>query len=226
MSYKVNEKFSLKCGFDVSAEDVKHAAKLTNKVLAALPASLFRSIDYKTSSAIIGAVFCESLADRTKAIVNPIEKGHPDVLPASAAGATEAQLRNYPSGVEVKSTIGNIAKGANLRAGVRRVDQITGITWQAHHQDVKALMGLAWDFVQQGESFDHPGITGVFFAESLKKEDWGAVSGTTGRNTKVCGMRSSGKMKMGSGWVLLWNEKAYVDMFKKNFGSLKFDPEN
>jgi hypothetical protein len=223
MSYKVNKKFTLKCGFEVSAADVEHAAILTNKVLSALPASLFRSIDYKTSSAIIGAVFCESLADRTKAIVNPIEKGHPDILPSSAAGAPEAQLRNYPYGVEVKSTIGNIAKGRNLRAGVKRVEHITGITWQAHHQDVASLMGLAWDFVQPGDSFDHPGITGVFFAGNLKREDWGKVSGTTGRNTKVSGMRSSGKEKMGNGWILLWDEKVYIDMFKKQFDCLSID---
>ncbi|MDW5264828.1 MULTISPECIES: hypothetical protein [Acidobacteriaceae] len=159
--------FATECGFAVNAADVLHATELTNNILAALPASLFRSIDFKTSSSIIGAVFCEHLADRVNAIVNPIEKGHPDILPLTAAKAPEAALRNYPCGLEVKSTIGNITKGANLRAGVKRVAHIEGITWQAHHRDVKALMGLSWDFIQQHEAFYYPGITGVFFYEQF-----------------------------------------------------------
>jgi hypothetical protein len=151
-------------------------------------------------------------------MVNPIEKGHPDIVPRAAAGATEAQLRNYPSGLEVKSTIGNIVQGANLRAGVKRVAQITGITWQAHHRDVRELMGLAWDFVQERESFHYPGITGVFYSSGLVAEDWGTISGTTGRNTKVSGMRSSGKNKMGQGWVLVWDDDTYVEVFERVLG--------
>jgi hypothetical protein len=218
MGYRVRKNFSARVGFNVNASDVLHAATVTNGVLSALPASLYRSLDFKTSSAILGAVFCEHLADRTRAMVNPIEKGHPDIVPRAAAGATEAQLRNYPSGLEVKSTIGNIVQGANLRAGVKRVAQITGITWQAHHRDVRELMGLAWDFVQERESFHYPGITGVFYSSGLVAEDWGTISGTTGRNTKVSGMRSSGKNKMGQGWVLVWDDDTYVEVFERVLG--------
>jgi hypothetical protein len=214
MSYRVNENFSIHCGFNVTAEDVLHATTLTNSVLAALPASLFRSIDFKTSSAVLGAIFCEHLADRTMSIVNPIEKGHPDILPASAAHAPEGTLR-YHCGLEIKSTIGNISQGANLRAGIRRVEHMVGITWQAHHRDVTSLMGLTWDFVQSQESFNYPGITGIFYSSSLIQADWGAISGTTGRNTKVSGMRASGREKMGAGWVLLWNEDIYEAMFER-----------
>ncbi len=218
MSYRVRKDFSVRVGFNLNASDVVHAATLTNGVLSTLPASLYRSLDFKTSSAILGAVFCEHLADRTRAMVNPIEKGHPDIVPRAAAGATEAQLRNYPSGLEVKSTIGNIVQGANLRAGVKRVAQITSITWQAHHRDVRELMGLAWDFVQERDSFYYPGITGVFYSSDLVMDDWGTISGTTGRNTKVSGMRASGKNKMGQGWVLIWDDDAYVEVFERVLG--------
>ena len=218
MSYRVRKDFLARVGFSVNADDVVHAATLTNGVLSALPASLFRSLDYKTTSAILGSVFCENLADRTQALVNPIEKGHPDIVPRAAAKATEAQLRNYPSGLEVKSTIGNIVQGANLRAGVKRVEQITSITWQAHHRDVRELMGIAWDFVQEHEAFNYPGITGVFYSSDLRTEDWGEISGTTGRNTKVSGMRTSGKTKMGQGWILVWDDDAYIDVFKRVLG--------
>ncbi|QMV20340.1 hypothetical protein GOB94_09740 [Granulicella sp. 5B5] len=125
-------------------------------------------------------------------------------------------MRNYASGLEVKSTIGNITQGANLRAGVRRVEHITGITWQAHHRDVTSLMGITWDFVQKSSSFEYPGITGIFFADGLDQTDWGEISGTTGRNTKVSGMLTSGKAKMGTGWVIAWNEAEYLQVFRKH----------
>lgn len=222
MSYRVNATFSIQCGFAITSGNVQHSATVTNHVLAKLPASLFRSIDFKTTSAIIGAIYCETLADHTNAIVNPIEKGHPDVLPVSAASATEAELRNYHCGLEVKATVGNVSTGLNLRAGVRRVNQLTGVTWQAHHRDVRALMGLTWDFTQEQASFNYPGITGVFYSADLLETDWGQISGTTGRNTKVSGMRSSGKSKMGGGWVLLLDEQDYIQMFQRQFPSINF----
>jgi hypothetical protein len=113
MGYRVRKNFSARVGFNVNASDVLHAATVTNGVLSALPASLYRSLDFKTSSAILGAVFCEHLADRTRAMVNPIEKGHPDIVPRAAAGATEAQLRNYPSGLEGEPSRRGEEGGAN-----------------------------------------------------------------------------------------------------------------
>jgi hypothetical protein len=76
--------------------------------------------------------------------VNPIEKGHPDIIPSVGLGSSEEVLRNYPNGLEVKGTIGNIRQGANLRAGMRRIDDLTGITWQAHHREVNHLLGFLW----------------------------------------------------------------------------------
>lgn len=221
MTYKVKETFSVECGFTLTSKNVLHAVTLTNQVLSRLPASLFRSIDFKTTSAIVGAVFCEHLADHTNAIVNPIEKGHPDVLPATAAGSTEAQLRNYPSGLEVKVTIGNLPTGLNLRAGVERVKQITNLTWQAHHRDIRALMGLTWDFSQEQDAFKHPKVSGAFYSAHLLEEDWGEISGTTGRNTKVCGMRTSGRAKMGAGWILLSESPDFQTMFKRVFPAIE-----
>ncbi len=217
MSYRIKDSFSIECGFAVTSVNVLHAANATNHVLAHLPPSLFRSIDFKTTSSIVGAVFCEHLAEHAGAIVNPIEKGHPDILPATAAHATEENLRNYHCGLEVKSTIGNVETGLNLRAGVQRVGSVTGITWQAHHRDVHSLLGLTWDFVQEHQAFNFPGITGAFFAPDLDVDDWGEISGTTGRNTKVCGMKASGRAKMGAGWILLWEHDDYADMFGRYF---------
>lgn len=215
MDYKVNSNFRLRCGFDVNAANVKEAVELTNGILSELPFSIFRSIDYKTTSSVVGAVFCESLASKINAIVNPIEKGHPDIVPTEAANLSEAELRNYPKGLEIKSTIGNIETGANLRAGEKRITRLTGLTWQAHHREVKDLMGLVWDFALLKRDFNFPAITGVFYGSELTVDDWGAISGTTGRNTKVSGMCASGKEKMGKGWVMLLNEPDYITAFRR-----------
>lgn len=102
-----------------------------------------------------------------------------------------------------------------MRAGQPRVSVLEGITWQAHHQEVRELLGLVWDFVKSEHEFNHPKITAIFYAESLTTDDWGAISGTSGRNTKVTGMKSSGKLKMGTGWVALINNKQYISAYQK-----------
>ena len=212
--YRVKDQFSIQCGFQVCGEDILTASNATAKQLQLLPFSLYQSIDLKTLSAIVGAVFVGDLADQVGAIVNPIEKGHPDIIPAYGHNATEAQLRNYPSGLEIKVTVGNVSTGSNLQPGTPRINQLTGITWQAHHREVKSLLGLAIDFagtLHDGKNY--PVITGVFYANNLTEDDWGEISGTTGRNTKVTGMNVSGKKKMGNGWVLLLDQDMYLKKY-------------
>lgn len=216
--YKSNGNFQINVGFSVDAQKVSTAANFTNNILADLPANLYRSLDYKTTSAIIGSLFCEALANEAGAIVNPIEKGHPDILPANAINATEEELRNYPSGMEIKCTVGNVSQGSNLRAGTRRLSELTGITWQAHHREVTQLLGMVWDFANSTPSFNYPAITGIFYSDALVEDDWGAVSGTTGRNTKVSGMKSSGRQKMGLGWVAVIDDPDYEASYAKALG--------
>lgn len=219
MKYKKKSSFSIKVGFDVKTAHINKAIIETNKILIGLPSTLYKCIDFKTTSAIIGAIFCDTTARITGSIVNPIEKGHPDIIPKSGQGATEEELRAYPQGLEIKCTVGNIQQGANLRAGETRIDKLTGITWQAHHRKVGELLGLVWDFVEDGHGFNYPTITGAFYSSLLVEDDWGVISGTTGRNTKVTGMRASGKEKMGNGWVCILDDDKYLKAFKKK---LKF----
>ncbi len=205
--YKIRSNFSHTSGFTINSDVVYKAISDSNVVLSSFPETLYRTIDLKTTSAIIGAIFCDCLTNRVDgAIVNPIEKGNPDIVPEIARLASEEQLREYPEGIEIKCTAGNIKKGAGLRSGEQRFDRLTGITWQAHHQEGKSILGLVWDFYQKDEQhgdFFFPGISAAYFSSCLDKKDWGKISGTTGRNTKVCGMTSSGKDKMKNGWVVV-----------------------
>ncbi|MBV8860133.1 MAG: hypothetical protein JOZ02_24595 [Acidobacteria bacterium] len=218
MEYIVNSGFKIYCGFEVTGIHISNAVAQTNTILSDLPSTLYRIIDYKTTSAMIGAIFCDTLAGFIDGIVNPIEKGHPDILPPEAQGCSEEQLRNYPEGLEVKCTIGNIVKGANLRAGETRINNLTGITWQAHHREVKALLGLVWDFVDNEQAFNYPALTAAFYTDDLTANDWGEISGTTGRNTKVTGMLKGGKRKMGEGWVTMLRRPEYASRYTELLG--------
>lgn len=111
--------------------------------------------------------------------------------------------------------MGNITTGANLRAGETRIHELTGIAWQAHHREVKALLGIVWDVVEDGQAFNHPAITGAFYSAQLAESELGAISGTTGRNAKVTAMNASGKEKMGNGWVTIINAENYLKKYQQ-----------
>jgi hypothetical protein len=97
MDYLIKENFSINVGFVVTATEVLKAVNETNDFLRILPESFYKSVDFKTTGAAIGAIFCEKLAQNiSEAMVNPIEKGHPDLIPLTCLNASEEILRNYP----------------------------------------------------------------------------------------------------------------------------------
>ncbi|MDE0632534.1 MAG: helix-turn-helix transcriptional regulator [Caldilineaceae bacterium] len=215
-SYYLRSGVEIDCGFDVTGEMVLTAVTRLAEELQALPFSLYRSIDLKTLSGIVGALFATHIANQCGAIVNPIEKGHPDVIPVEGADATEEELRNYGVGLEVKCTVGNVQKGRKLDAGEGRLDFLTGISWQAHHRQVESLLGLVVDFAgKQVPPGQYPIVTAAFFTDNLVTDDWGKVSGLSGRNTKVTGMLTSGKKKMGKGWILFLDNKLVYQKYSK-----------
>lgn len=220
-SYRHAAKFNIDCGFIVTGHATLAAVIRSNNVIEALPTSLFRTVDFKSQSGMVGAIFSAELASEVSAIPNPIEKGHPDILPLSASNASEALLRNYPEGLEVKSTVGTIRKGVVRQPCSARIQDLTGITWQAHHREVGQLMGLTWDYVDGTSAEPSPPlITGVFYSDKLTVDDWGEISGTTGRNTKVTGMRSSARRKMALGTVVAIDRQEYLRAFASKLGPL------
>lgn len=202
--YKINYNVTFNCGFPLSTNNAITAIHKTNDILEKLPSTLFRSIDYKTTSAMIGCILSENIALSTNgaAIVNPIEKGHPDIVPQQAMDASEELLRNYPIGLEIKCTIGGIPKDVYIEKATPRIHHLSNITWQAHHQEVTELFGITFDYTQTSSGYK-PVISASFYSNQLCSSDWGQISGIKGRNTKVCGMKASGKTKMGAGWFAI-----------------------
>lgn len=159
MNYKYRN-FNADLGFHICNDNILKATEDLNQYLTQLPPDLFPKIDFKTTGALIGALFCSSLVKELDgAIVNPIEKGYPDIIPACGANADEQTLRNYPHGLEIKCTTGSLKSGIKLQAGMPRIDNLSGITWQAHHRDGKSLMGIVWDFINFVNNFYYPAIT-------------------------------------------------------------------
>lgn len=217
-NYLIKDHVEFNCGFPLTAYDVVRAIDVTNQHLSQLPSSLFRAIDYKTTSSMIGCILCDNIAlnSNGQAMVNPIEKGHPDILPYFSHQVTEEELRNYPEGLEVKCTIGGVSKGANLQKAAPRLSETTTLTWQAHHQEVSELLGITYDYINTPNG-NKPIITAAFYSDILIPSDWGEISGTTGRNTKVCGMLASGKRKMAIGWFAVVDIPGYIELYERIF---------
>lgn len=217
MIYKVNESAIFNCGFNLNVHDILNAIKQSNENLCKLPSSMFRSIDYKTTSAMIGCFFCEAIANNTngQAIVNPIEKGHPDIIPSYGRNATEEELRHFPVGLEVKCTVGSVYE--SVPKANPRIDALSGLNWQAHHQEVNELLGVTYDYFMINSEYK-PIITAAFYSDKLTSCDWGKISGTEGRNTKVCSMLSSGKEKMGKGWIAILDKEDYINAYTSILG--------
>jgi transcriptional regulator with XRE-family HTH domain len=218
VKYRTRKEFVIDVGFMVTSANIVRSVELTNDVLTDLPALLYRSLDFKTVSSLVGSILRDALATETDSIVNPVEKGHPELVPMMAGNATTTQLLHYPQGLEVKCTVGNVEPGANLRAGQRRIERLISITWHAHHRQVRSLVGLVWDFARTHGSFSYPAITGVFYTAGREEKDRGTISGTIRRNTKVSGMRTSRKAKMRSGWIMLLDEPSYLTAFQRTLG--------
>lgn len=221
--FYLNRSVRFESGFDLAPLQLLRAACDANQSLAKLPPELWKRIDLKASGAIVGAYLATEIARRTGAMVNPIEKGHPDVIPVSGANASEEELRNFPEGLEIKGTCGGIPKGVTLRAGQSRCDQLDGITWQAHHREVDKLLGIIWDF-REGNVHSSPFVTAAFYSADLIPDDWGKISGTTGRNTKVSGMLVSGKRKMASGAICILAAEGYLGRYKSILTGIPIPP--
>lgn len=213
-NYLINNGIRFDCGFPLSVEDVTFAINKTNEALLQLPVSLFKSIDYKTTSAMVGCMLCENIAQTTQgqAIVNPIEKGHPDIVPSYAVNASEEELRNFGIGLEVKCTVGSVPTGTAVPKAAPRISFLNGLTWQAHHQEVEELLGITYDYFEVPGGFK-PAITASFYSNQLTSNDWGRISGTEGRNTKVCSMLASGKQKMAEGWFAILDVEDYIEKY-------------
>lgn len=123
-------------------------------------------------------------------------------------------MRNYGVGLEVKCTVGSVPTGTSVPKAAPRIAFLNGLTWQAHHREVEELLGVTYDYFEVPGGYK-PAITAAFYSSELIPDDWGHVSGTEGRNTKVCSMVSSGKQKMSEGWFAILDIPDYIEKYTR-----------
>jgi hypothetical protein len=222
MKYLTND-VTFDCGFEIDSAKLVLAIKECNEGLASFPTHIWSSIALKFSGAVIGEFFAASIANTCGAFRNTVEQGYPDVLPKDAENATEVELRHYPTGLELKGTCGNIPTGKLVKAGLPRVDSLSSINWKAHHREVENLLAFVWDFYPLKNNIYTPCITAAFYCANLCEEDWGAISGLSGRSTKLSNMAKGGRDKMASGLVCILDDDSIKTKYQKIFKNIKFD---
>jgi hypothetical protein len=222
MKYLTND-VTFDCGFEIDSAKLVLAIKECNEGLASFPTHIWSSIALKFSGAVIGEFFAASIANTCGAFRNTVEQGYPDVLPKDAENATEVELRHYPTGLELKGTCGNIPTGKLVKAGLPRVDSLSSINWKAHHREVENLLAFVWDFYPLKNNIYTPCITAAFYCANLCEEDWGAISGLSGRSTKLSNMAKDGRDKMASGLVCILDNDSIKNKYQKIFKNIKFD---
>ncbi len=211
------------CGFEIDHIKLVSAINECNQGLASFPPHIWRSIALKFSGAVIGEFFAASIASSCNAFRNTVEQGYPDVLPKDAENASEYELRHYPTGLELKGTCGNIPTGNLVKAGLPRVNYLSSINWKAHHREVENLLAFIWDFYPVKDSIYTPCITAAFYCSNLCEDDWGAISGLSGRSTKLSNMAKCGREKMASGIVCVLDDPLIKNKYFKIF---KIDGKN
>jgi hypothetical protein len=222
MKYLTND-VTFDCGFEIDSAKLVLAIKECNEGLASFPPHIWSSIALKFSGAVIGEFFAASIANACGAFRNIVEQGYPDVLPKDAENATEVELRHYPTGLELKGTCGNIPTGKLVKAGLSRVNSLSSINWKAHHREVENLLAFVWDFYPLNDDVNTPCITAAFYCANLCEEDWGAISGLSGRSTKLSNMAKGGRDKMASGLVCILDDDHIKNKYLKIFKNIKID---
>lgn len=217
---------------------------VVDKILYDIPVDIFSILGMRNLSAFIGELFAKSLEGESKGqfVSNPHQDGYPDLLLLDDVGKKlwnkieiAGELRDKEpfspfanGGIEVKATCGSVPspkqaakKGMTKpEMGDTRIDVLKGYDWKAHHRETNNLLGLLWDF----DGNRSPRIVAVFFGNTLTENDWGKIVQPKeggGRTTSVSIMPRSGVKKMYENWLLVANDRRYIDFINKyNKGGL------
>ena len=207
-----------------------------------VPIDIFSILGMRNLSAFIGEIFARSLEKVSYRMLksNPHQDGYPDLLLMDQAGIDmynnislqqglqdKAPFSPFPNGgIEIKATCGSVPtpkechkKGLEKPSiGCQRIDILKSYDWKAHHQETNNLLGLLWDFIN-----GKPMLVAVFFGNNLTDADWGDIvqpRAGGGRTTSVSIMKRKGVKKMYNNWVMVFNDRRYIDFLNKyNKGS-------
>lgn len=229
--FAVNDRFKLSfddVGGNISAEVVTHAIIATNGWLALhsmleLPLSksgkMLSSLDVHGKKAI-GNFIGRSVSyhvqditwnDRRGLRCNPVDRGHPDLIPAWCMKENDFDWSRVPHGIEIKTTCGRLScRAGTLGFDESRIDHLASFTWASHHKDSKRILGTLWDYVMGA-----PQVVAVFYCDGLQKRDYTEQTDPTvskGHSTNSSSIRRRGRDKFK--WVCVADDSRYVSRIR------------
>jgi hypothetical protein len=241
MEYRVNEQADLEFpvgdGRDsFSPKKVTKAMEETNNYIRRLhdffeekaDTNLFRIIDKKATSGMLGEAFISVFEERSEELTNnPSSTGHPDMVPQEYIENPELLPENNNwdqfqlGGVEVKSTCGNLKSGMaqQMDIGESRIDNLSGIEWKGHHTNINHLLALYWDYVE-----GVPTLCAAFYSNDLTPDDFNMTRSRAdgGNTTNVAPTNAGGRNKILQNWIAIADKNEYIDFFRQS----KFGIEN
>lgn len=207
MKYIINRRFEVDTsltGFSFTADVVLRSAMVTNDTIAGAGREFLSELMTPTLTTAIGDVFQSVFASETGTVANPYRNGRPDILPIGALDGPRQQLRDYPRGIELKTSAGSVTGGG--RYGKSRLSELNGLTFATGQSKSAPILASVWDFVDE-----LPSITAVFYSQ-LDPGDWAEL---TGHGAKA---KSSGLRKLASGWIILADDAQYQSRYMKLMG--------
>ena len=208
MQYVVNRELQVNAsltGFHFTPDDVLRSVLVTNETIAGAGCEFLLKLMTPTLTTAIGDVFQSAFISETGTVMNPYRNGRPDVLPVSALQSPRDQLRDYPCGIELKTTSGSIP-GGESPYGKSRLSELTGLTFATGKAKHAPILAVVWDFVAQ-----MPTMTAVFYSQ-LDSTDWAELSG----HGSVA--KASGRRKLAKGYIVLTDDATYKMRYMELMG--------
>ena len=222
-----------------SAVTLMTAIEKTNAYLVKLPSefkldgkAFYTILNQRNLSGFVGEILKHAIvALDPRFCTNPHPDGRPDLLNLSLAHVrahflaecfepiTKAPLRAKLApfehgGVEIKCTIGKLNNASEKPIGVSRANEVTGLTYWAHHAHECDLLGIYYDFCAECEG--SPQIKAAFFT-SVSQADWHKVSvgNPDKKKTSNTSLRASGIEKLYASLILYDDRKPYTRMLDR-----------
>ena len=203
-----------------AAERANSKMEYIHKKTPAMKLDVFSVIDFRVLSGLIGETFITELASVCPNLKkNPNLDGYPDLVQVSTnemmnyfkTCASSDFIKYKYGGIEVKNTFGTKGGAATILQGDSRIGNINKkLDWKAHHQETNNLIGLFSDY------FDGlPKIAGIFFSNSLTRDDWSAVQRPKEGSamTSFTSISATGYKKMISGVKACVEQDDYLNFF-------------
>lgn len=176
---------------------IKELYEMTNK----FDINIFEILGMRNLSGFVGEYFSKSVAfnSNNNLTSNLHQDGYPDLLLINTPIKkdylktlyTEVNGKKHPiskeafspfkyGGIEIKATCGSVPSASQKyikpSIGDKRINDLNGFDWKAHHRKTNNLLAVLWDFIDEV-----PTIVACFYSNQLEEDDWGKDCSTKRR---------------------------------------------